>query len=55
LRILICNDDGIDAPGLARLAGAAKFVSNDVWVVAPETKHTAAGSPLTMAKPIAGN
>ncbi len=52
MRILICNDDGIQAPGLARLASAASFVSEDVWVVAPETKHTAAGSSLTMAKPI---
>ena len=52
LRILICNDDGIHAPGLARLVSAAEFVSDDIWVVAPETKHTAAGSSLTMAKPI---
>ena len=52
MKILICNDDGIDAPGLARLASAARLVSDDVWVVAPETKHTAAGASLTMAKPI---
>lgn len=52
MRILICNDDGIAAPGLARLAAAAHTISDDVWVVAPERKHTAAGPSLTMAEPI---
>ena len=52
MRILISNDDGIEAPGLARLVEAAKMVSDDVWVVAPEVKHTASGPSLTMAKPI---
>ena len=50
--ILVCNDDGVDAPGLARLEAAANSISDDVWVVAPEVKHTAAGASLTMAKPI---
>lgn len=49
MRILVCNDDGIEAPGLARLVEAARRLSEDVWVVAPETKHTAASSSLTMA------
>jgi 5'-nucleotidase len=53
MRILISNDDGIDAPGIARLAAAAARLSDDVWIVAPETKHTAAGSSLTVAKPVA--
>ncbi len=52
MRILISNDDGIEAPGLARLVAAARQLSDDVWVVAPEVKHTAAGASLTMAKPI---
>ena len=52
MRILISNDDGIEAPGIARLEAAARRLSDDVWVVAPETKHTAAGPSLTMAKPI---
>jgi 5'-nucleotidase len=53
MRILISNDDGIEAPGIARLAAAAAHLSDDVWIVAPEAKHTAAGSSLTLAKPIA--
>lgn len=52
MRILISNDDGIEAPGIARLEAAARRLSDDVWVVAPEIKHTAAGPSLTMAKPI---
>nr|MBA3447110.1 5'/3'-nucleotidase SurE [Pseudaminobacter sp.] len=52
MRILVCNDDGIEAPGLARLVAAAGLVSDDLWVVAPEVKHTAAGSSLTIAKPL---
>lgn len=52
MRILICNDDGIASPGLARLVAAAETISDDVWVVAPERKHTAAGASLTMAEPL---
>lgn len=52
MRILLSNDDGIDAPGLALLAQAAAAISDDVWIVAPEVKHTAAGPSLTLAKPL---
>jgi 5'-nucleotidase len=52
MRILICNDDGIEAPGLARLVKAAGASSDDVWVVAPDGKRTAAGSSLTIARPL---
>ena len=33
--ILIANDDGIQSPGIVRLAEAASNFG-DVWVVAPE-------------------
>ncbi|ADV10631.1 MULTISPECIES: 5'/3'-nucleotidase SurE [Mesorhizobium] len=52
MRILICNDDGIEASGLARLVAAASALSGDVWVVAPDGKRTAAGSSLTIARPL---
>lgn len=52
MRILVCNDDGIAAPGLARLVEAASEISDDIWVVAPDAKRTAAGSSLTIAKPL---
>ena len=47
MRILVCNDDGIMAPGLALIAQAARSMSDDVWVVAPERKWTAAGHQLS--------
>jgi 5'-nucleotidase len=51
-RILVSNDDGIDAPGLAILEKIAKTLSDDVWVVAPETEQSGAGHSLTLTKPI---
>ena len=47
MRILISNDDGVRAPGLALLAGAARELSDDVLIVAPERKWTAASHQLT--------
>lgn len=52
MRILICNDDGIEAPGLARLVNAASGLSDDIWVIAPDSKRTAAGASLTIARPL---
>ena len=47
MRILISNDDGVGAPGLALLADAARALSEDVLIVAPERKWTAASHQLT--------
>ena len=47
MRILISNDDGVAAPGLALLADAARELSEDVLIVAPERKWTAASHQLT--------
>lgn len=52
MRILICNDDGIDAPGIAVLKQVADVLTDDVWVVAPDGKRTAAGPSLTIARPL---
>ncbi|WP_277342483.1 5'/3'-nucleotidase SurE, partial [Pseudomonas viridiflava] len=35
-RILITNDDGIDAPGLLALEEVAGELADDVWIVAPD-------------------
>jgi len=46
-KILITNDDGINADGIVRLARAAvKY--GDVWVVAPETQRSAASHSITL-------
>jgi 5'-nucleotidase len=52
LRILTCNDDGIDAPGLALLEDVARGLSDDVWTVAPERKWTAASHQLTFDRDV---
>jgi 5'-nucleotidase len=52
MRILISNDDGIASPGLAALEEAALRLTDDVHVIAPEEKRTAASQSLTIAKPL---
>lgn len=50
-RILITNDDGINADGLIRLAMAAKEFG-EVWIVAPESQRSAASHSITLHKHI---
>ncbi len=52
MRILITNDDGIEAPGLDVLKKIASDLSNDVWVVAPETDQSGAAHSLTLHEPL---
>ncbi|MDG2284048.1 MAG: 5'/3'-nucleotidase SurE [Alphaproteobacteria bacterium] len=51
-RILLSNDDGFDAPGLAVLRGIAESICDDVWVVAPESEQSGAGHSLTLGRPL---
>ena len=51
-RILICNDDGVDAPGIKLLARIASRLSRDVWVVAPEQEQSGASHSLTLQRPL---
>jgi 5'-nucleotidase len=51
-RILICNDDGIEAQGIRLLARIAKQLSRDVWVVAPEQEQSGASHSLTLHRPL---
>lgn len=51
-RILISNDDGIHAPGLAVLERIARTLSDDVWVIAPETEQSASSHSLTLHRPL---
>lgn len=52
MRILISNDDGILAPGLAALEKIARALSDDVWVVAPETDQSGFAHSLTLHDPL---
>jgi 5'-nucleotidase len=52
MRILITNDDGIHAPGLAVLEQIASELSDDVWVVAPETDQSGLSHSLSLNDPL---
>lgn len=52
LRILLTNDDGIHAPGLAILEKIARSLSDDVWIVAPEAEQSGASHSLTLHMPL---
>jgi 5'-nucleotidase len=49
--ILVTNDDGVHAPGLAALAEALGPLG-EVWVVAPEREQSACGHALTLHRPL---
>ena len=51
-RILVSNDDGINAPGLKSLVRIARRLSDDVWTVAPETEQSTASHSLTVRWPL---
>ena len=51
-RILLVNDDGIDAPGLRILEAAARQLSDDVWLVAPDDNKSGASHSLSIASPM---
>ncbi|ODT72607.1 MAG: 5'/3'-nucleotidase SurE [Pelagibacterium sp. SCN 63-23] len=50
MRILLTNDDGIDAPGLAIMAEIAQALSDDVWIVAPDDNQSGAGHRFTFGR-----
>lgn len=52
MRILITNDDGIHAPGLAALERIARMFTEEVWVVAPETDQSGSAHSLTLSDPL---
>jgi 5'-nucleotidase len=47
MKILITNDDGIEASGIVRLAKAAREFG-EVWVVAPESQRSAASHSISL-------
>ena len=52
MRILLTNDDGIEAPGLDVLQQIASELSDDIWIVAPETDQSGAAHSLTLHEPL---
>src|SRR3974390_1530012 len=52
MRIMITNDDGIHAAGLAVLERIAKTLSDDIFVVAPESDQSGVSHSLTINDPL---
>ncbi len=52
MRILLTNDDGIHAPGLAVLERIAAHFSDDIWICAPDEEQSGAGHSLTLNRPV---
>ncbi len=52
MRILLTNDDGVNAPGLKSLEKIARCFSDDVWIVAPAEENSGAGHSLTLSRPV---
>jgi 5'-nucleotidase len=50
VRVLLSNDDGVHAPGLAALAEA--FAGDEVWVVAPDREQSASSHAISLHRPL---
>lgn len=51
MKILLCNDDGIHAPGISTLHQSLKNLG-ELHVCAPDTERSAAGHAITLSDPI---
>ena len=51
MRILVANDDGYLAPGLAALADRMRELG-EVFVIGPESNHSGASNSLTLSRPL---
>lgn len=51
-RVLLTNDDGIEARGLKLLHKIVRGLCRDVWIVAPEVEQSGASHSLTLHRPL---
>ena len=52
MRVLVSNDDGVDAPGIHALAQGLRDAGHEVYVVAPDRDRSGASNSLTLDLPI---
>ncbi|KMM77451.1 stationary phase survival protein SurE [Xanthomonas sp. NCPPB 1128] len=52
MRVLVSNDDGVDAPGIRMLAEQLRGAGHEVTVVAPDRDRSGASNSLTLDLPI---
>ncbi len=51
-RILLTNDDGYDAPGLAVLEQIAATLAREIWIVAPAEDQSGTSHSLSLHEPL---
>jgi len=51
-RVLISNDDGLNAPGVKLLARVMRPLVRELWIITPETEQSASGHSLTLRRPL---
>jgi 5'-nucleotidase len=52
MRVLVSNDDGVDAPGIRVLAQGLRSAGHDVIMVAPDRDRSGASNSLTLDMPV---
>lgn len=52
MRILLTNDDGVEAYGLSVLEAIGRTLSDDIWVVAPLTEQSGKGRGVSLHDPV---
>ena len=52
MRVLVSNDDGVDAPGIKMLAAELRNAGHEVTVVAPDRDRSGASNSLTLDMPV---
>ena len=52
MRVLVSNDDGVDAPGIRALAEGLRAAGHEVTVVGPDRDRSGASNSLTLDQPI---
>ena len=52
MRVLVSNDDGVDAPGIKMLAEELRNAGHEVTVVAPDRDRSGASNSLTLDQPV---
>ena len=52
MRVLVSNDDGVDAPGIRILAEGLREAGHEVLIVAPDRDRSGASNSLTLDMPV---
>ena len=52
MKILLSNDDGIQAPGIKLLEEVVRDITNDITVIAPDSNRSGASHTLTLNNPL---